>query len=155
MTQSYICRPKSSIYFQSFIDYELREAPKDWKPPIRDFAEVSPDSLYLVYPEGTTISYKTETAVRYGVLALPDCKTDFTEDSPCVKALICHGMYRVWIHAQVCYVYTPAKFKKLLVQAGRKSLGEQLAYIKSQLGEARDKKKLTERLVEQFSRGLE
>ena len=155
MTSSNICRPKSSIYFHSFTDNDLSDTPKGWRPPVQDFAEVCPDSLYLVYPDGTTMSYKTATAVKFGVLSLPDCKTDFTEDSPCVKALISHGKYRVCVHAKMCYVYTPAKFKKLLEQAGRMSLDKQLAYFKSLLSEARDKEKLTETLVEQFSRGLE
>ena len=153
-TESYIYRPKSSIYFCSFTDYSLRDAPKNWRPPVYDYSEVSPDSLYLVFPDGTVLSYKTETAVRYGVLGLPDCKTDFTEDSPCVIALLRHGKYKVWIHERVCYVYTPVEFQKLLEKAGHKSLNRQLAYIKSQIGEARQKKKIAETLTEQFSRGL-
>lgn len=153
-TKSYIYRPKSSIYFFTFTDYSIRNVPNNWKPPVNDYSEVSPDSLYLVYPDGTVLSYKTETAVHYGVLGLPDCKTDFTEDSPCVKGLLRYGKYRVWIQAQVCYVYTPAKFKKLLQLAGRKSLAKQLAYIKSQMGEARQKKQLAKTLTEEFSKGL-
>lgn len=153
-TESYIYRPKSSIYFSIFTDCRICNAPKNWKPPVHDYAEVSPDSLYLVYPNGTVLSYKTETAVQYGVLGLPDCKTDFTEDSPCVQGLLCNGKYRVCIHEQFCYVYTPAKFKKLLQQAGRKSLAKQRAYIKSKTGEARQKKQLAKTLTEQFSKGL-
>lgn len=153
-TESYIYRPKSSIYFSIFADCLICNAPKNWKPSVHDYAEVSPDSLYLVYPDGTVLSYKTETAVQYGVLGLPDCKTDFTEDSPCVKGLLRNGKYRVLIHAQPCYVYTPAKFEKLLKQAGRKSLAKQLAYIKSKLNEVQSKKKLAETLIDKFSRGL-
>ena len=152
--ESYIYRPKSSIYFSIFADCAICNAPKNWKPSVYDYAEVSPDSLYLVYPDGTVLSYKTETAVQYGVLGLPDCKTDFTEDSPCVKGLLRNGKYRVWVHAQTCYVYTPVKFKKLLQQAGRESLAKQLAYIKSKLSEVQSKKKLTEELINQFSKGL-
>lgn len=153
-TESYIYRPKSSIYFSIFTDCRICNAPKNWKPPVHDYAEVSPDNLYLVYPNGTVLSYKTETAVQYGVLGLPDCKTDFTEDSPCVKGLLCNGKYRVCIHEQFCYVYTPAKFKKLLQLAGRKSLAKQRAYIKSKTWEARQKKQLAKTLTEQFSKGL-
>lgn len=153
-TESYIYRPKSSIYFSIFADCLICNAPKNWKPSVCDYAEVSPDSLYLVFPNGTFLSYKTETAVQCGVLRLPDCRTDFTEDSPCVKGLLRNGKYRVLIHAQPCYVYTPAKFKKLLQQAGRKSLAKQLAYIKSKLNEVKSKKELTDELIKQFSRGL-
>lgn len=154
MTKTNIHRSSSSIFFSTFTDDDLYNVPECWRPPIYDYAEVKPDRLYLVYPNGTVLTHLTEMAVRCGVLTLPDCKTDFTEDSPCVKALVCHGKYRVCIHKQYCYVYTPAKFKKLLVQAGRKSLGKQLAYIKSKLAEIRKEKKLTETLTEQFSRGL-
>lgn len=153
-TESYIYRPKSSIYFSIFAHCLICNAPKNWKPSVYDYAEVSPDSLYLVYPDGKVLSYKTETAVQYGVLGLPDCKTDFTDDSPCVKGLLRNGKYRVLIHAHACYVYTPAKFKKLLQQAGRKSLAKQLAYIKSKLSEVQSKKKFTDELIKNFSKGL-
>lgn len=152
--ESYIYRPKSSIYFSIFADCVICNAPKNWKPSVHDYAEVSPDSLYLVYPDGTVLSYKTETAVQCCVLGLPDCKTDFTEDSPCVKGLLRNGKYRVWIHERPCYVYTPTKFKQLLQRAGRKSLAKQLAYINSKLSEVQSKKKLTDELIKQFSKGL-
>lgn len=154
MTETRIYRPKGSIYFQSYTDSELVNMPKNWSPSISDYAEVLPDCLYLVTPDGVVLEYKTETAVRYGVLNLPDLKVDFTKDSSCVKTLSRIGKYRVWVHERPCYVYTPAKFKKLLHQAGRKSLGKQLAYIKSKLSEVQSKKKLTEELIKQFSRGL-
>lgn len=153
-TQSNIYRPKYSIYFCSFTDHDLLDAPKDWRPPVYDYAEVSPENLYLVYPDGTVLIYQTETAVQNGVLSLPDCKIDFTEDSQCVKDLLRKGKLQVWIHGQVCYVYTPVQFKKLLAKAGRKSLAKQLTYIKKLTCETRQKKKLTESLVANFSKGL-
>ena len=154
MTETRIYRPKGSIYFQSYTDSELVNMPKDWRPSISDYAEVLPDCLYLVTPDGIVLEYKTETAVRYGVISLPDLKVDFTEDSPCVKTLSRFGHYRVFIHERPCYVYTPTKFKQLLQRAGRKSLAKQLAYIKSKLSEVQSKKKLTEELIKQFSKGL-
>lgn len=154
MTETRIYRSKGSIFFTSYIDSELVNMPKDWRPSISDYAEVSPDCIYLVTPDGVVLEYKTETAVRYGRLSLPDQKVDFTEDSSCVKTLSRIGKYRVWVHERPCYVYTPAKFKKLLQQAGRKSLAKQLAYIKSKLSEVQSKKKLTEELIKQFSKGL-
>lgn len=154
MTETRIYRPKGSIYFQSYTDSELVNMPKDWRPSISDYAEVLPDCLYLVTPDGVVLEYKTETAVRYGVLSLPDLKVDFTEDSSCVKTLSRIGKYRVWIHERPCYVYTPSKYKQLLQQAGRKSLAKQLAYIKSKLNEVQSKKKLAETLIEKFSKGL-
>lgn len=154
MTETRIYRPKGSIYFQSYIGSELVNIPKDWRPSIADYSEVSPDCLYLVTPDGVVLEYKTETAVRYGRLSLPDQKVDFTEDSSCVKTLSSIGKYRVCVHERQCYVYTPAKFKKLLQEAGRKSLAEQLDYIKSKLIEVQSKKKITEKLIKQFSRGL-
>ena len=154
MTETRIYRPKGSIYFQSYTDSELVNMPKDWRPSVSDYAEVSPDCLYLVTPDGDVLEYKTETAVRYEVLSLPDLKVDFTEDSACVKTLSRFGHYRVFIHGRPCYVYTPKKYKQLLQQAGRKSLSKQLAYIKSKLSEVQSKKKLTEELIKQFSKGL-
>ena len=154
MTETRIYRSKGSIYFRSYTDSELVNMPKDWRPPISDYAEVLPDCLYLVTPDSIVLEYKTETAVRYGVLSLPDHKVDFTEDSSCVKTLSRFGHYRVFIHEQPCYVYTPTKFKQLLQRAGRKSLAKQLAYIKSKLSEVQSKKKLTDELIKQFSKGL-
>lgn len=155
MTQTRIYRPKGSIYFQSCIDSELVNMPKDWRPSISDYAEVSPDCIYLVTLDGVVLEYKTETAVRYEVLSLPDLKVDFTEDSSCVKTLYRFGQYRVFIHGRPCYLYTPTKYKQLLKKAGRKSLAEQLAYIKSKLSEMQSKQKLAKTLINQFSRGLE
>lgn len=154
MTETRIYRPKGSIYFQSYTDSKLVNMPKDWRPSISDYAEVLPDCLYLVTPDGVVLEYKTETAVRYGVLSLPDLKVDFTKDSSCVKTLYRFGHYRVFIHERPCYVYTPTKYKQLLQRAGRKSLAKQLAYIKSKLSEVQSKKKLTEELIKQFSKGL-
>lgn len=154
MTETCIYRPKDSIYFQSCIGSELVDIPKDWRPSISDNAEVSPDSLYLVTPDGVVLEYKTETAVRYGVLSLPDLKVDFTEHSSCVKTLSRIGKYRVWVHERPCYVYTPTKYKQLLQLAGSKSLANQLAYIKSKLIEVQSKKKLTDELIKRFSKGL-
>lgn len=154
MTETRIYRSKGSIYFQSSIGSELVNIPKDWRLPIEDYSEVSPDCLYLVTPDGVVLEYKIETAVRYGRLSLPDQKVDFTEDSSCIKTLASIGKYRVWVHERQCYVYTPAEFKKLLQQAGRESLCKQLAYIKSKLIEVQSKKKLTDELIKQFSKGL-
>ena len=154
MTETRIYRPKGSIYFQSYTDSDLVNMPKDWRPSIADYAEVLPDCLYLVTPDGVVLEYKTETAVRYGVLSLPDLKVDFTEDSSCVKTLSRIGQYRVFIHGRPCYVYTPTKYKQLLQQAGRKSLSKQLAYVKSKQNEVQSKKKLTDELIKRFSKGL-
>lgn len=154
MKETCIYRPKGSIYFQSHTGSELVNIPKNWRPSISDYAEVSPDCLYLVTPDGVVLEYKTETAVRYGVLSLPDLKVDFTEDSSCVKTLSSIGKYRVLIHERPCYVYTPTKYKQLLQLAGSKSLANQLAYIKSKLIEVQSKKKLTDELIKQFSKGL-
>ena len=154
MTETRIYRSKGSIYFQSYTDSELVNMPKDWRPSISDYAEVLPDCLYLVTPDGVVLEYKTETAVRYGVLNLPHLKVDFTEDSSCVKTLSRYGRYKVFINGRNCCVYTPTKYKQLLQQAGRKSLAKQLAYIKSKLSEVQSKKKLAETLIEQFSKGL-
>lgn len=154
MTETRIYRSKGSIFFTSYIGAELVNIPKNWRPSIADYSEVSPDCLYFVTPDGVVLEYKTETAVRYGRLSLPDQKVDFAEDSSCVKALSCIGKYRVWVHGRPCYVYTPAEFKKLLQEAGRKSLAKQLDYIKSKLLEVQSKKKLTEKLIKQFSKGL-
>ena len=147
-TSTNICRPKFSIFFSSFCDCQLADLPKNWRVPVNDYAEVSPDSLYLVYPLGTVITYVTATAVKNGVLCLPDCHTDFTED------LLRYGKHKVLIHGECCYVYTPAKFKKLLERAGRKSLRTQLAFIKSQIAKSRQNEQLTETLVSNFTRGL-
>lgn len=154
MTETRIYRPKGSIYFQSYTGSDLVNLPKDWRPSISDYAEVLPDCLYLVTPDGVVLEYKTETAVRYEVLSLPDLKVDFTEDSSCVKTLSRLGHYRVFIHGRPCYVYTPTKYKQLLQLAGRESLAKQLAYIKTKLIESQSKKKLTETLITNFSRGL-
>lgn len=154
MTETRIYRPKSSIYFQSYTDSELFNVPNDWRPYISDYAEVLPDCLYLVTPDGVVLEYKTEKAVRYGVLSLPDQKVDFTKESSCVKTLSRIGKYRVWFHERPCYVYTPTKYKQLLQRAGRKSLAKQLAYIKSKLSEVQSKRKLTEELIKQFAKGL-
>lgn len=50
-------------------------------------------------------------------------------------------------------IYRP-KYSIFLAKAGLKSLAKQLTYIKKLTGETRQKKKLTESLVANFSKGL-
>lgn len=154
MSHTRIVRPINSI---NFLTYDLEFVyPCDeyWRPPVNDYMQVSSKELYLVYPDGLVAKYLTEQATQARVLALPDCKVPFTEDSLCVKSLLRTGKYKVSVHGDTCHIYTPTEFKKVLLKAGRKSLSEQIKLVKTRLNKARARQKLAETLIEQFSRGL-
>lgn len=154
MPQTRIVRPVHSINFSTYDLESVYPCDEDWRPPVTDYMQVSPKELYLVYPDGLVAKYLTEQVTQVGVLALPDCKVPFTQDSLCVKTLLRTGKYKVSVHGDTCHIYTPTEFKKVLQNAGRKSLSVQLKLVKERLEKARTRQKLAETLTEQFSRGL-
>lgn len=154
MAKTRIVRPVNNINFTTYDLESVYPCDDDWRPQITDYMEVSPKVLYLVYPNGVVQRHLTEQATQAGVLALPDCKVPFTANSLCVKTLLHTGKYKVSVHGDACHVYTPTKFKQVVVEAGRKSLSKQLKLVKAKLDEARARQKLAETLTKQFSRGL-